>query len=39
MKFSFTKNPDSDFFYIKNPNLTIKKFWRVGGEGVGVWLG
>ena len=24
-------------FFIKNPNLTKKKkFWRVGGEGVGV---
>ena len=26
------------FFFIRNPNLT-KKIWRVGGEGVGVWLG
>ena len=26
------------FFFIKNPNLT-KKIWRLGGEGVGVWLG
>ena len=32
MKFSFTKNPESDF--IRNPNLT-KKIWRVGGDGVG----
>ena len=23
MKFSFTKNPESDFFFIKNPNLTM----------------
>ena len=36
---SFTKNPESKIF-IKNPNLTKnKKLWRVGGEGVGVWLG
>ena len=34
MKFSYTKNPESDFL-IKNPNLT-KKFWRLGE--VGVWL-
>ena len=27
------KNPESEYF-IKNPNLT-KKFWRLGGEGVG----
>ena len=41
MKFSFTKNPENEFFFIKNPNLTNKKkeFWQVGGEGVGVWLG
>ena len=40
MKFSYTKNTESDFF-IKNPNLTKnkKKFWRLGGEGVEVWLG
>ena len=31
---SFTKNPESEIF-IKNPNLTKKKIWRVGGEGVG----
>ena len=35
MKFSYTKNPESEFF-IKNPNLT-KKFWLLGGDGV--WLG
>ena len=35
MKFSFTKNLESEFFFIKNPNLKKKKFWRVGGEGVG----
>ena len=22
-------------FFIKNPKLTKKKFWRLGGEGVG----
>ena len=32
---SFTKNPESEIF-IKNPNLTKKKLWRVGGEGWGV---
>ena len=32
MKFSYTKNPDSNFF-IKNQNLT-KKIWRLGGKGV-----
>ena len=37
MKFSYSKNPESEFFFIKNPNLT-KKIWRLGGEGVGVWL-
>ena len=26
-------------FFIKNPNLTKKKFWWVGGEGVGVGWG
>ena len=35
MKFSFTRNPGSEFFFIKNPNLTPKKkFWQVGGGGV-----
>ena len=35
MKFSFTKNPESDFF-IKNPNLTKKNSgrWEGGGGGV-----
>ena len=33
MKFSYTKNMESNFF-IKNPNLT-KKMWRLGG-GSGV---
>ena len=33
MKFSYTKNPESDFF-IQNPTLTKKEFWQLGGEGV-----
>ena len=33
MKFSDTKNPESEFF-IKNPNLT-KKYLAVGRGGVG----
>ena len=33
VKFSYTKNPESEFFFIKNQNLT-KKIWRSGGEGV-----
>ena len=37
MKFSFTKNPESDIF-IKNPNLT-KKILAGGRGGGGVWLG
>ena len=33
---SFTKNLESEFCFIKNPNLIEnKKFVRVGGEGVG----
>ena len=32
MKYSFTKNPESDFF-IKNPNLTKKKKILAGGRG------
>ena len=41
MKFSFKKNPESDFFYkeSKSNKKKKKKIWRVGGEGVGVWLG
>ena len=38
MKFSYTKNQESDFV-MKNPNLKKKKFWRLGGEGVGVGVG
>ena len=35
MKFSFTKNPESDFF-IKNPNLTKKSGgWEGRGRGCG----
>ena len=41
MKFSFTKNPESDFFiffFIKNPNITkiILANGRGGGGGGGV---
>ena len=36
MKFSYTKNTESDFF-IKNPNLT-KTNLAVGRGGGGVWL-
>ena len=32
-EFSFTKNPESDFF-IKN-QIEQKKVWRVGGEELG----
>ena len=35
MKFSFTKNPESDFFYKTNPNLT-KKYGGWEGRGGGV---
>ena len=35
MKISYTKNPESEFF-IKNPNLTKTKIWRLVGEGVGL---
>ena len=40
MKFSYTKNLESDFFN-KESKSYPKKFWRLGGEGegVGVWLG
>ena len=40
MKFSYTKNLESDFF-IKNQNLTKKKkkILAVGREGGGGWLG
>ena len=35
MKYSFTKNPESEFF-IKNPNLTKKNSGGWEGRGVGV---
>ena len=38
MKFSYTKNTESDFLY-KETKSNKKKFWQLGGEGVGVWLG
>ena len=34
MKFSLTKNPGSEFFFINNPNLTKKIL--AGGRG-GAW--
>ena len=34
MKFSYSKNLESDFFFIKNPNLT-KKILAVGRGGGG----
>ena len=38
MKFSFTKNPESDFFFTNNPNLTKKKKKKnmAGGRGGGL---
>ena len=36
LKFSFTKNPESEFFY--KESKSNKKIWRVGGEGVVGWL-
>ena len=36
---SFTKSLQSEFFYIKNSNLTKKKFWLLEEEGVGMWQG
>ena len=35
MKFSYTKNTESNNFYKEKPNPTKKKFWWLGGEGVG----
>ena len=35
MKFSYTKNTESDFFFIKNPNLTKNKKKSGGWEGRG----
>ena len=39
MKFSFTKNLESEFFFIKNPNLKKKKILAGGRGGGGGWLG
>ena len=36
---SFTKSLQSEFFFIKNSNLTKKKFWLLEEEGVGMWQG
>ena len=38
MKFSYTKNLESEFVY-KESKSNKKEFWCLGGEGVGVWLG
>ena len=38
MKFSYTKNMESDFFY-KESKSNNKKNLAVGRGGVGVWLG
>ena len=39
-KFSYSNNPQSDFYKESESNKkTKKKFWRLGGEGVGVRLG
>ena len=35
MKFSYTKNPESQFFFIKNPNLTKRRKILAGGRGWG----
>ena len=32
MKFSYTKNPESEYFY-KESKSNKKKIWRLGGEG------
>ena len=40
MKFAYTKNLESDFFYkMSKSNKKKKKIWRLGGEWMGVWLG
>ena len=44
MKFSFTKNAESESFYKESKSNKKKKFWQVGGGGGGgggveVWLG
>ena len=35
VKFSYTKNPESEFFFIKNPNLTKKNSDGWEGRGWG----
>ena len=35
MKYSYTKNPESEIFYKESKSNKSK----LGGEGVGVWLG
>ena len=37
MKFTYTKNTESEFLYIES-NSNKKKFWQLGGEGVGCGL-
>ena len=37
VKFSFTKNPESDFFYKESKANNISG--GLGGKGVGLWLG
>ena len=41
IKLSYAKKTESDFFFIKNPNVTKNKnkFWRRGGEGRGCGCG
>ena len=36
MKFSLTKNPQSEFLYKESKSNKKKKFWQVGGKGWGV---
>ena len=38
MKFSFTKNPESEFSDKESKSNQKKKKKKVGGEGMGVWL-
>ena len=33
MKFSYTKNPESDFYRESKSNKKKKKFWHSAGEG------
>ena len=34
MKFSYTKNLESDFYNKESKSNKKKKIWRLGGEGV-----